>query len=282
MTVLHIIIFLLLLFFFFFLATDIPKEPKTIANIAMPTALAFATPAAPTPMDLGTFFSRVPPLIFIIGFIPSLCVSLVNSRSISYYFSSPTPIEVASSSWFEVGSNSTTVPDPVSEATAFFIQFDQPKTNDLDPMDFWGAGAPYVDFHDFWVLGECISHFKAVCNSRRDFVQGFLFCQSTREHFLKLLESVMNNIEHNFVNTVSTERILQWRVTVQDLARVGFAVEFLLDHLQEIARAFFMKKVQPTVDAIDVCIEVLKEVADLEAYHERLLSGVASPSRFGD
>ena len=43
-----------------------------------------------------------------------------------------------------------------------------------------------------------------------------------------------------------------------------------------------MKKVQPTVDAIDVCIEVLKEVADLEAYHERLLSGVASPSRFGD
>ena len=149
MTVLHIIIFLLLLHFFFFLATDIPKEPKTTANIAMPTALAFATPAAPTPTDLGTFFSCVPPLIFIIGFIPSLCLSLVNSRSISYYFSSPTPIEVASSSWFEVGSSSTTILDPVSEATTFFIQFDQPKTNDLDPTDFWDAGAPYVDFHDF-------------------------------------------------------------------------------------------------------------------------------------
>ena len=45
----------------------------------------------------------------------------------------------------------------------------------------------------------------------------------------------MNNIEHNFVNTIFAERILQWRATVQELARVGFAVEFLLDHLQEIA-----------------------------------------------
>ena len=61
----------------------------------------------------------------------------------------------------------------------------------------------------------------------------------------------MNDIEHNFVDTVSSERILQWRAAVQELVSVGFAVEFILDHFREIARAFFMKKVQPTVDAID-------------------------------
>ena len=44
-----------------------------------------------------------------------------------------------------------------------------------------------------------------------------------------------------------------------------------------------MKKVQPTMDAIDMCIEALKnEVVDLEARRERLLSGVVGPSRFGD
>ena len=32
-----------------------------------------------------------------------------------------------------------------------------------------------------------------------------------------------------------TKRILQWRAIVQELIRVGFAVEFLLDHLREIA-----------------------------------------------
>ena len=82
---------------------------------------------------------------------------------------------------------------------------------------------------------------------------------------------------------MSTKRILQWRASVQELIRVGFAVEFLLDHLREIARAFFMKKVQLAMDAIDAHIEILKkEVADLEVRRERLLSGVAGPSHFGD
>jgi len=56
---------------------------------------------------------------------------------------------VASTSQFEVGSSSVTVPDLASEAVTFFARFDLPKTNDLDPSDFWGARAPYVDFHGF-------------------------------------------------------------------------------------------------------------------------------------
>ena len=53
---------------------------------------------------------------------------------------------------------------------------------------------------------------------------------------------------------------------------MGFSVEFMLDHLREIAQGFFMKKVQPVVDAIDMRIKALKkEVVDLEARRERLL-----------
>ena len=64
---------------------------------------------------------------------------------------------------------------------------------------------------------------------------------------------------------------------------MGFAVEFVLDHLCEVARAFFMRRVQPAVDAIDARIELLKkEVADLEGRRERLLSGIGGPSRFED
>ena len=85
----------------------------------------------------------------------------------------------------------------------------------------------------------------------------------------------MNNIEYNFVDTVSTEMILQWRVAVHELVSVGFVVEFILDHLCEIARAFFMKKVQLAVDAVDTSIEILrKEVADLEGCCECLLSSI--------
>ena len=39
-------------------------------------------------------------------------------------------------------------------------------------------------------------------------MQGFRLGRSAKEHFLKLLGSVMNDIEHNFVDTVSSARIL--------------------------------------------------------------------------
>ena len=64
---------------------------------------------------------------------------------------------------------------------------------------------------------------------------------------------------------------------------VGFVVEFVLEHLREVARSFFMRRVQPAVDAIDALIELLKKaVADLEGRREGLLSDVNGPSRFGD
>ncbi|KAK9996519.1 hypothetical protein SO802_021205 [Lithocarpus litseifolius] len=132
--------------------TDIPEEPKTAADIAMPT-----TPTSATPVVSSIKTS-------ILAFIPSLHLSFANSYPTSCFFLGLIPTKVALTSQFE----------------------------------------------------------------------GFLFGRSTRENFLKLLGSVMNNIEHNFVNTVYTKRIL-CRAAVQELIRVGFAVEFLLDHLQEIA-----------------------------------------------
>nr|POF13423.1 hypothetical protein CFP56_22942 [Quercus suber] len=41
-----------------------------------------------------------------------------------------------------------------------------------------------------------------------DFMQRLPLGRSTREHFFKLLGCVINHIEHNFVGTVSAERIL--------------------------------------------------------------------------
>ena len=111
-------------------------------------------------------------------------------------------------SQFEVGSSSATILDPVSEAIAFFTRFDQPEVNDLGPTEFWGSGPPYVDFHGYQVLEDCVSHLVTIYSNRGDFMQGFCLGHSARDHFLRMLGSMMNNIEHNFVDTVSTERIL--------------------------------------------------------------------------
>ena len=146
-------------------------------------------------------------------------------------------------SQFEVGSSSTTISDLMSEATAFFTRFDQPEVNDLGPAEFWGSGPLFVDFHDFRVAEDCVSHLATIYSSRGDFMQGFRLGRSPGEHFLRMLGSIMNDIEHNFVDTVSTKRILQWRAAIQELISVGFAMEFVIDHLHEVAQAFFIKRV---------------------------------------
>ena len=62
-------------------------------------------------------------------------------------------------------------------------------------------------------------------------MQGFPLGRFAREHFIKLLRCVMNDIDHDFIDTISIERILKWRVAVQELIHVEFVVEFLLEHL---------------------------------------------------
>ena len=113
-----------------------------------------------------------------------------------------------------MGSSSATISDPTNEAATFFACFDQPEINDLGPADFWASGPPYVDFYGFQVPEDYVSHLVMVYSSRGDFMQGFHLGRSAREHFLKMLGCVMNDIEYSFVDTVSIERILQWRAAI--------------------------------------------------------------------
>ena len=139
---------------------------------------------------------------------------MVSHIMLHFFLLGPLP---TAPSQFEVGNSSATVPNPVSEAVAFVAHFDQPEVNDLDLVYFWGSGPLYVDFHGFRVPENCASHLVVVYSIRGNFVQGFHLGRFSREHFLKLLESVMNDIKHNFVDIVSTEKILQWRAAIRSL-----------------------------------------------------------------
>lgn len=113
-------------------------------------------------------------------------------------------------SQFEVGNSSATNPNHVSEAAAFFACFDQSEVNDLGPVDCWDSRPPYIDFHYcFRILEDYASHLVTVYSNRGDFMEGFQLGRSTKEHFLMMLGNALNDIEHNFINTVSTKRILQ-------------------------------------------------------------------------
>ena len=65
-----------------------------------------------------------------------------------------------------------------------------------------------MNFHGYWVPNDCVGYLEAIYLSHGNFMQRFPFSCSAREHFLKLLGCVMNEIKHNFVETVSVKRIL--------------------------------------------------------------------------
>ena len=65
-----------------------------------------------------------------------------------------------------------------------------------------------MDFYGFRVPEDCISHLVMIYSSCGNFMQEFRIGRSAREHLLKMLGCVLNDIEHSFVDTVSTERIL--------------------------------------------------------------------------
>ena len=85
---------------------------------------------------------------------------------------------------------------PLPTAT-FFARFDQPEINDLGLADFWASGPPYVDFYGFRVPDDCVSHLVMIYSSRGNFMQEFRLGRSAREHFLKMLGYVLNDIEHS-------------------------------------------------------------------------------------
>ena len=134
------------------------------------------------------------------------------------FFISPFP---TAPSQFEVGSNSTAVPDLANDAATFFAHFDQPEINNLGPADFWASSPPYVDFYGFQVPEDCVSHLVMIYNSHDNFMLEFRLGRSAREHFLKMLGCVLNNIEHNFIDSVSANGILQWRAVIQELIGMG-------------------------------------------------------------
>ena len=207
------------------LVSAVPTTPAS--NV--PTVLVSATPVAPIPSNFGNF----PSLLISSSFSASLLFSChfffhfaLRFPFFFFFLVGPPP---TIPSQFEAGSSSAAVPD---DAASFFVRFDQPEVNDLGPADFWASGPPYVDFYGFQVPEDYVSHLVMIYSRHGNFMQEFRLGRSSREHFLKMLGCVLNDIEHNFIDTISAGRILQWRAVIQELISVGFVVEFVLHHLR--------------------------------------------------
>ena len=76
-------------------------------------------------------------------------------------------------SQFEAGSSSYVA--ILDDAAFFFVRFDQPEVNDLGPAKFWASGPPYVDFYDFRVPQDCVSHLVMIYSSQATLCRAFVW-----------------------------------------------------------------------------------------------------------
>ena len=56
---------------------------------------------------------------------------------------------------------------------------------------------------------------------------------------MELLCTVLVSLRDSFVDSLSEEKLLEWRGVVQDLLEAKFNLSFLLDHLRLLARVLF-------------------------------------------
>ena len=65
---------------------------------------------------------------------------------------------------------------------------------------------------------------------------------------MELLCAVLVSLRNSSVDSLSEERLLEWRRVVQDLLEAKFNLSFLLDHLHLLAHMLFQRQSSKSID----------------------------------
>ncbi|KAL0010232.1 hypothetical protein SO802_005340 [Lithocarpus litseifolius] len=121
--------------------------------LTTPLVISFSDPFA----ALSQVVIGGPSLVVTPSSIPvTIGFKVPKKQEVAGVLAKPTPAgssllhaEGAQSVVMDAGRSFSTVVDLMEEVTSFFVRFEQRESNDLDPVDFWGIGPPYVDFHGY-------------------------------------------------------------------------------------------------------------------------------------
>ena len=100
---------------------------------------------------------------------------------------------------------------------------------------------------------------------------------------MELLCVVLISLKDSSLDSLSEEKLLEWRGVVQDLLEAKFNLSFLLEYLRSLAHTLFQRQVSRSIDAeIAAAEEALarahKTLQDLKIKRQRVLSSLAIPT----
>lgn len=170
-----------------------------------------------------------------------------------------------------------------SRLSSFLARFDLLEFNSLPASHFHVFGSSYGSFLRFSVPVEGLPLLESLLKSHGDFTSGFRGGVFLGNILMELLCAVLISLRNSSVDSLSEEKLLEWRGVVQDLLEAKFNLSFLLDHLHLLAHVLFQRQSFKSIDTeIAVAEEVLahahKVLQDLKVKRQRILSSLAVPA----
>ena len=169
---------------------------------------------------------------------------------------------------------------------AFLARFDYLEFNNLPVSHFHRFGPPFGNFLRFFVPVEGLPLLEGLFKVNGDFTSRFRGGVFLGNILMELLCIVLISLRDSSLDSLSKERLLEWREMVQDLVEAKFNLYFLLEYLRTLAQMLFQMKVSKDLDAeIAVVEEALarahKALQDLKVKKQLVLSSsivIAIPS----
>ena len=132
-------------------------------------------------------------------------------------------------------------PDLDSRLSSFLARFDLLEFNSLPASHFYSFGPSYGSFLHFFVPVEGLPLLLSLIKSHGDFTSGFRGGVFLGNILMELLCVVLVSLRNSSMDSLSEERLLEWRGVVQDLLEAKFDLSFLLDHLRLLAHMLFQR-----------------------------------------
>jgi hypothetical protein len=154
-----------------------------------------------------------------------------------------------------LGLQISTVPTKI---LGFFREFDRVIVSQYRPQHFWVFDRAEVEFHGFWVPRDRVQFLEAMWKKYGNFIAYFKLGVFVRGSMLTLLCCVLAKMRNTNLDDVTKAKILEWKSIVQELMKEGFYLDFTLDHLREVVRDMFGKKLVAKLKALEARISAVK------------------------
>ena len=134
-----------------------------------------------------------------------------------------------------------TVLDHGSRLPTFLARFDLLEFNSLPISHFYCFGPPYGNFLCFFVPVEGLPLLEGLFKIHGNFTSGFRKGVFLGIILIELLCVVLISLRDSSLDSLSEEKILEWKGVVQDLIEAKFDLSFLLEHLHSLAHMLFQR-----------------------------------------